>query len=143
MYVSKELALILKDRGFSKSFSSNSYYTTILSEEVVDWIFSEVSTRNYAKQGNVKWLQFWYTTLLDHNFGLMHEFIGRLEDWFSSNDYEVHLIKYSGTNQCAFSIQTKNTYDCTRDDWYDTKQQAKHEAILKCFELLKSDKDEE
>ena len=132
-------------------------------QEVVDWIFSEVSTRNYAKQGNVKWLQFWYTTLLDHNFGLMHEFIGRLEDWFESNglfldikptrvtvesgyitQYRVVIFDYRKNKSKLLYYDECNwhTFEDGDSDILETKRQAKHEAIMKCFELLNSDKDD-
>lgn len=166
MYVSKELALILEDKGFSKSFSSNSYYTTILSEEVIDWIFDEIgleSNPNTHIHYERKRLEFWYTTLLDHNFGLMHEFINRLEEWFESNglfldikptrvtvesgyitQYRVVIFDYRKNKSKLLYYDECNwhTFEDGDSDILETKRQAKHEAIMKCFELLNSDKDD-
>jgi len=162
MYVSKDLALILKEKGFN--YHKFDLIIAPTEQEVVDWIFSEVSTRNYAKQGNVKWLQFWYTTLLDHNFGLMHEFIGRLEEWFESNglfldikptrvtvesgyitQYRVVIFDYRKNKSKLLYYDECNwhTFEDGDSDILETKRQAKHEAIMKCFKLLKTDKHEE
>lgn len=140
---SKELALILKEKGFDEPCFN--YYTEY---QVLDWIFNEISTRNdyFTKEDNLKWLQFWYTTLLKHKFSLMYEFIGRLEDWFESNGIILEVVKdillrNIKNRKYHFHVYTSET-ECLFNGIFDTKQQAKHEAILKCFELLKQNKDD-
>ena len=168
MYVSKGLALILKDRGFNEcSFDSNCSTTQglhtyipdyedglyIPNEQVLDWIFNHIdsvvkqinfnhSQKEYLiKQQKVEWLQFWYTTLLEHKFGLMYEFIGRLEEWFESNNlYPISYLLTQGWQSDIHILISKELDEMeviNLSTYWDTKQQAKHEAIMKCFELLK------
>ena len=146
MYVSKELALILKEK--ENSMCKDLDYSNTTNESLIDWIFDNLTAcdiNDALLDYDINQLKFWYKTLLDHNFGLMHEFIGRLEEWFESNrfdlfpnrstygEYYYTIYKYFGTVR-RIKIDTS---------YFDTKQQAKHEAIMKCFELLKTDKHEE
>ena len=144
MYVSKELALILKENGFN--YNQFDLIIAPTEQEVVDWIFDEIgleSNPNTHIDYERKRLKFWYTTLLEHNFGLMHEFIGRLEDWFESND--IYLFYNPVTNIHTGKV-VGHSFHIINNKWkgdiHLTKQQAKHEAIMKCFELLNSDKDD-
>ena len=81
----------------------------------------------------------------------MHEFIGRLEDWFESNDIEFTILNDEEelVKECWVAIKWNLSEDktfyknSTRLKGSYPKQQAKHEAIMKCFELLKTDKHEE
>ena len=143
MYVSKDLALILKENGFN--YHKFDLIIAPTEQEAVDWIFDEIgleSNPNTHIDYERKRLKFWYTTLLEHKFGLMHEFIGRLEEWFESNNIE--FVDYKGVNGGSYYISTDtNKPPIIYKHRFKTKQQAKHEAIMKCFELLKTDKDEE
>ena len=68
------------------------YYKAPILSDVVNWIFDNLTAcdiNDALLDYDINQLKFWYTTLLDHNFGLMHEFIGRLEDWFEDNNIEL------------------------------------------------------
>lgn len=180
MYVSKELAFILKEKGFDEPTLFDLYYTFApnhinvnavdawTEHQVIDWVFDldkfypeQVSGCNIELNVihlNInKHLQFWYTILLEHKFSLMHEFIGRLEEWFEKCSLYINIQPYVSrkTKNIRYQIEIMDciefhTWSITNDDTlediyefemnqkqYITKQQAKHEAILKCFELLK------
>ena len=158
MYVSKELALILKENGFN--YHKFDLIIAPTEQEAVDWIFDEIgleSNPNTHIDYERKRLKFWYTTLLEHKFGLMHEFIGRLEDWFESNGYYINVAnrynkKGITINDRVFSVSISHKKYHNESDYntirflkldIETKQQAKHEGIMKCFELLKTNGDEE
>ena len=152
MYVSKDLALILKEKGFN--YHKFDLIIAPTEQEAVDWIFDEIgleSNPNTHIDYERKRLKFWYTTLLEHKFGLMHEFIGRLEEWFESNDIEFTILNDEEelVKECWVAIKWNLSEDktfyknSTRLKGSYPKQQAKHEAIMKCFELLKTDKHEE
>ena len=176
MYISKELALILKDKGFdfkdcywyvdnaTNSLFITNYtpedegykegeYTLLPTEhQVVDWVFENankyidepiVNPRENVIERDwcIKWLQFWYITLLEHKFSLMHEFIGRLEEWFENNNYYLfpehefgkgwfYNIENITGETIAYGYDIHNKY-------IKLKQQAKHETIMKIFKLLK------
>jgi hypothetical protein len=170
MYVSKELALILKKKGLPQG-SKNKYHEVKdgqpcnktcfnhithpcehcgrlngiyypQNEEVIDWVFEWANTMECDLKDNTEWLQFWYTILLEHKFSLMYEFIGRLEEWFENNDVIVYpVIAHRETigNYWGYYINTNAKFvgKFNYDDEFPTKKQAKHEAIRKCFELLK------
>lgn len=130
---------IAVNKGYEKS--------NITNESLIDWIFSDKFVYDYTPINNIpkefkndviNHLKFWYTTLLEYKFSLMYEFIGRLEEWFESNNYFIG-IRYKGdedTNKWECSIGHIDWYYPMFSEIYNTKQQAKHEAILKCFQLL-------
>ena len=159
MYVAKELALILKEKGWNCG-SDKDWYYGIQSEEVLDWIFKQVFLTDgwipsYYNPDNSgcepdaepdfneynEWYLFWYKTLLEHKFSLMYEFIGRLEEWFESNNlYPISYLLTQGWQSDIHILISKELDEMeviNLSTYWDTKQQAKHEAIMKCFELLK------
>ena len=152
MYVSKELALILKEKGFD--YHKFDLIIAPTEQEAVDWIFDNLTAcdiNDALLDYDINQLKFWYTTLLEHKFGLMHEFIGRLEEWFESNNIEFTILNNEEelVKECWVAIKWNLSEDKT---YYKnsiklqgtyTKQQAKHEGIMKCFELLKTNGDEE
>lgn len=114
MIINKELALIAERKGFRESNNFTRYYLSLEgdnelylkqgkqiihlaqwviapeSETLLDWIFSEIgleSNPNTHLEHEVKHLEFWYNTLIEHKFTLMGEFISRLEEWFSTQMY--------------------------------------------------------
>ena len=145
MYVSKELALILKEKGFD--YHKFDLIIAPTEQEAVDWIFDNLTAcdiNDALLDYDINQLKFWYTTLLEHKFGLMHEFIGRLEEWFESND--IYLFYNPVTNIHTGKV-VGHSFHIINNKWkgdiHLTKRQAKHEAIMKCFELLKTNGDEE
>ena len=72
MYVSKDLALILKEK--ENSMCKDLDYSNTTNESLIDWIFKGIMDNHPNIVVKLEWLQFWYTTLLEHKFGLMHEF---------------------------------------------------------------------
>ena len=155
MYVSKELALILEEK--ENSMCKDLDYSNTTNESLIDWIFKGIMDNHPNIVVKLEWLQFWYTTLLEHKFGLMHEFIGRLEEWFESNGYYINVAnrynkKGITINDRVFSVSISHKKYHNESDYntirflkldIETKQQAKHEGIMKCFELLKTNGDEE
>ena len=165
MYVSKELALILKENGFN--YHKFDLIIAPTEQEAVDWIFDNLTAcdiNDALLDYDINQLKFWYTTLLEHKFRLMHEFIGRLEEWFESNglfldikptrvtvesgyitQYRVVIFDYRKNKSKLLYYDECNwhTFEDGDSDILETKRQAKHEAIMKCFELLKTDKHEE
>lgn len=163
--VSKELALILKERGFKEdccdyieirtisgkvnqwketapqNFNAFDNLISVPTEhQVLDWLFKDIENLT----STASYLEFWYNTLLEYKFNLMHEFIGRLEDWFENNNMLIVV------EHCNVPIKNKWSFEIFRLPvgvivlWYkdtpfiyDTRTHAKHNAILKCFELLK------
>ena len=158
MYVSKDLALILKEK--ENSMCKDLDYSNTTNESLIDWIFDNLTAcdiNDALLDYDINQLKFWYTTLLEHKFGLMHEFIGRLEEWFESNGYYINVAnrynkKGITINDRVFSVSISHKKYHNESDYntirflkldIETKQQAKHEGIMKCFELLKTNGDEE
>ena len=158
MYVSKDLALILKEK--ENSMCKDLDYSNTTNESLIDWIFDNLTAcdiNDALLDYDINQLKFWYTTLLEHKFRLMHEFIGRLEDWFESNGYYINVAnrynkKGITINDRVFSVSISHKKYHNESDYntirflkldIETKQQAKHEGIMKCFELLKTNGDEE
>ena len=132
---------IAVDKGYKKS--------NITNESLIDWIFKLVINNQPEKEqqkalfkNNLKWLHFWYTTLLEHKFSLMYEFIGRLEEWFEYNEYYILPFRIKDGWQVNIDYFQNDSEEMLTDDnikdYFDTKLQAKHEAIMKCFELIKN-----
>ena len=143
MYVSKELALILKEKGFN--YHKFDLIIAPTEQEAVDWIFDNLTAcdiNDALLDYDINQLKFWYTTLLEHKFSLMYEFIERLKDWFEFNNIEFVNYKSINGNSYYISIDTSKPPIIYKHH-FKTKQQAKHEAIMKCFELLKTNGDEE
>ena len=137
-YVSLELMNILIQNGYNHSSENTS--NTASWYQVINWIFRfDDPADEYERQFINNNLEFWYETLLEHKFSLMYEFIGRLEEWFESNNL---LITITSRSQESWQWHIQKPHDKLGDlydeDFY-TKQQAKHEAILKCFELIKGE----
>lgn len=181
--ISKELALVLKDKGFNeetlnfyKGKFPDDIETKFLNEntifardfvgednfnerddiqaptehQVINWIYSfenynefeTITTKEDEIRSKAQWFEFWYTILMEHKFGLMYEFIGRLEEWFENNN--KYIIVFPCLIGYGFSItpttSLKTIYvESNKIPINYTKQQAKHEAILKCFKLMKGE----
>lgn len=161
MIINKELALIAEKKGFRESDNFTRYYSSLKgdnelylkqgkriinlaqwviapeSETLLDWIFDNYIRRPFI--GKVEWLEFWYNTLIEHKFTLMGEFISRLEEWFGSNNLHFCSRPNSNGKNWFTEIVPLNTNDYSFIEGLNSSKEAKHEAILQCFKLLKEE----
>lgn len=142
-FVSEEIVEIAKKHGFTNfSCICGGFPECICNDEdirytdLIEWIFI-----GRTKQELVTWLEFWYNTLipeLQDNEFILEGFVGMLLNWFQKKGYYLE----SETNialQTYFIITNYNGLDDNIfwTDYYNSKQQARHEGIKQVFNLLK------
>jgi len=145
-YVSKRIAEIAKER---KMYIEIHLGSNCLKEptyqQLIEWIFEYANTIECDLKDNIKWLEFWYQILIpeiqDNEF-VLEGFIEMLLNWFENNN--LYLIVFMTPNQYwQYNIDVykdKKLIEEHQWDMLETKQEARHEGILKIFELIKENK---
>jgi hypothetical protein len=111
-------------------------------------------------QDRIEHLEFWYNTLIPEltsqfnivrndegkvamwikeptNEYVLEALTGMLINWFEKNGYTFDSGYNCNKNIYYFDIKEDNQNLMISSTQKDTKQQARHKGILKCFELLK------
>lgn len=135
------------------SLYGKGFYMLPTYTQLINWIFSPNTIQNAIVISKdfktvVDWLKFWYDTLIpeltfrtnkfivEYNNFVLNGFIGMLIDWFEQNECYLYVTIVGYRRKYAMLVMYKN--DCFESKpIYDTKSEARHEAIKKCFELLK------
>lgn len=164
-YVSLEIAKIAKEKRFNTpclySYSKegvlippdeelNKFTNKRLSDDdisaptyqqLIEWIFEPCiyNENELGYKEQMKYLEFWYNTLiaeLQDNEFVLEAFVGILINWFEKNGYYIINSKING--YYGYNFPYKDTI-IMNNIAYSNKQQARHEGILKVFNLLKQD----
>lgn len=159
-YVSLELMDILIQNGYNHSSKNTS--NTASWYQVINWIFRfDDPADEYERQFINNNLEFWYNTLIpelidiqymeytDNNNNekgysieienkfVLEGFIGMLLNWFLSNNIHITITSISQESWQYHITKPGDSLGKLYDEDFYTKQQARHEVILMCFELMK------
>lgn len=151
--ISKKLALIAKEKGWNIKIPENKFdeifYILPTYEQLINWVFNDNNVKDHTPFNNIpeefqkdilKHLEFWYNEIIsevqDNEF-VLEGFVGMLINWLLNNG--IHLT-ITSISQESWQYHVSRVGDSLgklyEEDFY-SKQEARHEGILKCFQLIK------
>jgi hypothetical protein len=130
------------------NFGENKYYRKeeylpMIAKHLEFWyntLIPELYDTEFGYQSDIKNKTLYTDTIINVNEFVLEGFIGMLINWFEKNGYYFHIDKKHGKYCYHFQEGFKSTnLKDMLNQGYDTKQQARHFGILKCFELIKGE----